>query len=510
MPSFSKLPLLLALLALPSCRPAAQKESTSPPDSPDGNLLAATHCTRCHLQPTPQDLPKEQWQHVLGWMAHYVGMAQSSEDPSKLPHLLPDLVVTTPLMSPGQWQTLREHFLSNSQPEPTPSEVYRSFATPSPLFQPGEKFSSVESNQIITAIGTLAGPSDTIIAANATSKEIILLNHEGSYQGRRGPFATETVDFFELDGRTGLVQIGHLFGPGNEGHLQMMGDTNRDKPIIASGFPRTARARLLAPCGDQPARFILSCFGDGGPGDLRLIDTSGQNPKTLLPLRGCVDAHPVDLDHDGDEDILALFSQGTQQMWSFLNDGSGNYPEQKLLWQKNPSQGYTGFQIADFDNDGNIDIATFSGNNLEIPDPPIRRYHGIHLYQGKGNGTFEPKSFIPLPGATALEIADFNLDGKPDLAAVANFVDWRIDHPAGAIIALQADPFVFNLERLPVASQAPYLSLKSLDIDADGDPDLLLGGFPMLPQEMPFDEERRARTAINKQWSLTLLRNDTN
>ncbi|HYF23986.1 MAG TPA: VCBS repeat-containing protein [Caulobacteraceae bacterium] len=132
-----------------------------------------------------------------------------------------------------------------------------------------------------------------------------------------------------------------------------------------------------------------------------------------LPNPGNVEARkvtPVDVDGDGDLDLYFAHVgwQGrAPQDRLYLNDGSGRFvdgTEGRL-----PSDAATGLdaKFADLDGDGDLDLVRGDGE-------------GVRVLAGDGTGRFTDVTHqalpAPLPGpAIALEIADLNGDGAPDL-----------------------------------------------------------------------------------------------
>jgi hypothetical protein len=97
----------------------------------------------------------------------------------------------------------------------------------------------------------------------------------------------------------------------------------------------------------------------------------------------------------------------------------GNYPNQPGLPTRNPIDGrpYYADAIADFDNDGWMDLAVV--DRMESPALENRAV----LFMNRGDGTFEPKrlEFSGLNGSGICgEVADLNNDGLLDLIFAAD------------------------------------------------------------------------------------------
>jgi hypothetical protein len=100
----------------------------------------------------------------------------------------------------------------------------------------------------------------------------------------------------------------------------------------------------------------------------------------------------VDFNRDGVPDFLG-FSQN-------LISGNGTYTYQ------NVSVGIPPQSTGDFNNDGKLDYVVGSGNYL-------------YLYYGNGNGGFTPGPVATGEGGSQYVVADFNGDGRPDVASLS-------------------------------------------------------------------------------------------
>jgi hypothetical protein len=152
--------------------------------------------------------------------------------------------------------------------------------------------------------------------------------------------------------------------------------------------------------------------------------------------------------HTGSLSPVSLLSVQSKPVLNFLALPSlnSNYPA---------NFGATG----DFNGDGYTDLATYIDVSLQI-------------YLGRGDGTFTTGANIPLSGVAplALVVADFNGDGKPDLAiATAG--------QSGVEIFLGNGDGTFQA---PVSITFPFYAVSGLqvaDVNSDGIADLLFSTF---------------------------------
>jgi hypothetical protein len=182
------------------------------------------------------------------------------------------------------------------------------------------------------------------------------------------------------------------------------GDGNADLLVTVPSFS------IAAGAGSQLELFLGN--GDGtfkAPSTISTAANPDVNGSTLVP---CVVA---DFNKDGKLDITCLGETSASQakLAISLGNGDGTFAAPTIL---NVSGGDairdSGIGAADFDGDGNVDIALLDAEDLS------------GIYYGKGDGTFSsvpangnsyPKDLINLFAGGPTIAGDFNHDGKPDL-----------------------------------------------------------------------------------------------
>jgi len=191
---------------------------------------------------------------------------------------------------------------------------------------------------------------------------------------------------------------------------------------------------LMAQTFPNPANIISNISGS----------TSGNAPHHLSDL-------------DGDGDLDAISSRGSQFSWYKNLDGLGSFgPNQSI----DPLPYYShDFQTADLDNDGDMDLITI-GQGLSS----INWYENID-----GLGTFGSRQVIVTQeyGILSLFIADIDDDGDMDLLS-ASFGDNRI-----AWYENTDGLGTFGPKQTIFTAPNYFHDVYAADIDNDGDMDVL-------------------------------------
>ena len=277
--------------------------------------------------------------------------------------------------------------------------------------------------------------------------------------------------------------------------------------------------------GDPTAIALADTSGDGRP------DVLLNRPLTVFPANadGTLASRipgRTDLDHlevlrlvtadfnrDGKPDVAALvrYPDDRRQVWTFLATGSNAFGPGTIQLT-----GYLdGIVAADFDQDGNADLAIGSelgaqillsdgaggfrrgvtppvgGNLIAVtdfnndgkPDLVVASSYFLQycVSTGKGDGTFNWFCFSTTETPTAVVVGDFNRDGNPDFALTKLEVDpsffWtRIALYLGKGNGTFFAPTDFLAAEMDVGAD---LQLAAGDFNGDGRPDIVLaaGGY---------------------------------
>ena len=281
--------------------------------------------------------------------------------------------------------------------------------------------------------------------------------------------------------------------------------TNRifDEPIyhLANRYSDFDRERLLyfMNSSDGPA---LAIGRDSGPdAGLVFLGGSAGTPAQLLQFDTATGRyHPRPIaafERDaGYEDVAAAFADLDGDGFDEIVVGSGGsefvgneraYPLR--IYQRVPARDgglrfersrrirlppfnrpVTALVAADFDGDGDIDLATAGRLNLQgygLPAP-------LAVYVNQGRGQFT----LPQPGPTSrraaagmindLTVGDLDGDGLLELVAVGEF---------GPVLIYRSIAGIFDTRDSITGSEGLYRSVALADLDGDDRPEILVGGY---------------------------------
>jgi hypothetical protein len=205
------------------------------------------------------------------------------------------------------------------------------------------------------------------------------------------------------------------------------------------------------------------------PGSVKVFLGNGDGTFKPGPAFPVVDKSPTsvavgDFNHDGNMDVVVayagdpLHSTDFGSVVVFLGDGKGGFTKKTTL-MPGPIPG--GVVVDDFNGDGKMDLAVANtGVPFLLPG-------GFSVYPGNGDGTFGPKKSLAAGSNPIAAVSgDLNGDKKPDLVVMnqgSNNVTVFINHSTTTTLSFTGTNF-------PVGSRPIYAAIA--DFNADGKKDI--------------------------------------
>ena len=234
--------------------------------------------------------------------------------------------------------------------------------------------------------------------------------------------------------------------------------------------------------GDGRLDFIVCGFGSitGSVAWYEALEEEGEYEEhVLLPLPGAVKARTHDFNDDGLLDIMVLVSDAREGLHVLLNRGGGEF-DLHTVFETHSAYGHTFLELHDFNGDGLLDALVVNGDNVDSdPYNTPKNYHGVRIYLNRGDLRFEEAYFYPMYGAFIARAADFDADGDLDIAAISFYPDFT-DPRRESFAYLENQGSQGRLEFLPSTSEefndGRWMTMDIGDVDGDADVDVVLGG----------------------------------
>ncbi len=470
--------ILLFLIFIIGC---AQKNTDQ--KSKKGEDMAQVYCSSCHQFPDPKELTKDIWINKImpnmatrmgfKWGFPYKGLDVDEIKAIMDTGLFPD----KPVISEEMMLRIVKYYENNSPKKSEPQKRAIKPDTNLTLFAYKSRKINAISNQNLllksfsdkskilrsfedkgTWIYDLKSQKNTflspIVASDAQSfnQNLYLLNlvKTQAYNIPKGciyvfPWKNEQPE------KTSKVLIDSLIRPVN----MDIADINKD------GKPD----------------FIVCEFGDYlGRLTLHISENGAYKRIVLKDYPGAIKAKFTDINNDGKLDLVVLMTQAKEELLVYLDIAKLDKATEISIAKYPPNYGTNNMEIEDINKDGSLDIIVTNGDNADISSM-LKSYHGLKIYLGDNKGNFKLAWFYPVYGVSNVVIADFDSDGKKDMAVISHFPDFKNKNFENFLFFKNMGKTSFKPFIFPKPINGRLLTIEKMDVDSDGDLDILVGNY---------------------------------
>lgn len=472
--------------------------------------IAIQNCGSCHRFPEPELLDKETWRtYVLPRMGYFYGIYHGESERNDLFEegsggeavLAANIFPEQQQIDSTTWKKIVQYYLHNA-PDSLPVQNRGSLKKLEgfEIRQPGLVLSPPSS--------TLVNFTETgkVVVGDAHTGALYFMNDglelESVARVREGAVHLRPTDtdwwvtvmgsFSPTDARSGMI-------------IKLPRNQDNPPEIVIDGLQRPVDALYEDFNQDGHTDIVISEFGKW-TGNLSLYLNQGDDTfqRSVIEERcGATKAYTRDINSDGLPDVVALFGQGVEALEAYINKGDGSFEHRRLL-EFESSYGSSYFGFHDLDDDGDDDIIYTAGDNADYL-PILKPYHGVYLFKNDGNFNFKRSHFLPQNGAYKAIPADFDGDGDLDIASISFFPDYR-DQPNEGFVFFENQGGEYTRKSIENLRLGRWISMDIADYDRDGDQDLVLGSLAF--ETVPVQQELESNW-INRGIPFIILENQS-
>ncbi len=448
------------------------QETTAPAGMP---FLVAQKCSGCHQPPRPGAMPRYAWTPTVRSMVKFMVKAQVPITEDQLQTISRYYVEN----SPEKLATLPDDFEISTL-------KFRKFAIGNPPSQErpqvtSAKFTDIDGDGKNDDLIVTDNNSGAVTWVRKEGENWL----ETEIAKAPAPVTSTPFDF-DGDGDIDLaVSAMGFMHPNDEliGEFHLLinqGGGKFDQKILLKGAPRITDCTPADFDGDGDMDFVLAMFGwrfTGGIGLLEQIAPMQFKLRLIFAINGCMRVFVNDANGDDKPDFVALITQQHEAILQFTNQGGGQFSNSIIARANHPSFGSSSIHLVDLDQDGDEDILYTNGDMMD-ENPLPKPYHGVRWLENLGGGKYQLNYLAGMPGCYCAKPADMDGDGDLDIVFSALYFQWKDhDFPSLAWLENTSGDFKKFIKRKIAYAPTNLANIEIGDANGDGKPDIVGAGM---------------------------------
>jgi hypothetical protein len=441
-------------------------------------------CGSCHLWPSPDLLGRETWaKHVLPVMSVLSGHTNRARlaefDYAELK--AKGVALPAPLVSDDDFLEIARYYLQTAPTSTVARLPAKTAALPLEYFEVLARLPVPD--KPATSMAKLRSGRSEILVGDAGSKTLRLLSLKGG-PARYLAYGLTPVEVEETEEGLFVASIGSIIPTerktGAVFLLPRRGSGYGQAEFVLRDLPRVSDLAVEDINGDGRTDLAVAMFGwfTGRLSWFERMPAGTFEERPIFDRAGATKIMVRDWNGDGRLDVVALIAQGMESLVAFIQDKQGGFTARPLI-QHHPAFGSSGFDLADFNRDGRVDVVLSNGDfDYGMPE---RYFHGVRVFLNFGKDEFEERYYFPLSGAYQVQAADFDLDGDQDIAVVSFTPSFRHSPVSNFFVLENEGEMKFSAKTFPGSLAGRWLRLDAEDYDRDGDVDIALGSYYEAP-----------------------------
>ena len=252
---------------------------------------------------------------------------------------------------------------------------------------------------------------------------------------------------------------------------------------IAEKLGRVADVAVADFSGDGKPDLAIAEFGHRQTGSIRLL-TNQMEEEAIRFAQNVIDIRPGamqilanDWNRDGAMDFASVISQESECVEIYVNQGR-KFDRHRAATGGDLTFGSVGIEMVDLDRDGDQDILYVNGDTFD--NNFANRSHGLQWLENVANLEFRLHRLLELPGAYKALATDIDGDSDLDILVVANLptvvypTSLNDQSPASIVLLEQTSKLEFRAHVLERGTPR-YPALEAADFNLDGKMDFAVG-----------------------------------